>query len=63
MEFDTTTTAGAFLGVVGLGVAALIAAPVMSPRIVLMMVLPSMLVFGGLVFLIGLKHGEFRAAE
>lgn len=63
MEFDTTTTAVAFLGVVGLGVAALLAAPVMSPRIVFQMVLPSMLVFGGLTAAIGVKYGEYRARQ
>jgi ribulose 1,5-bisphosphate synthetase/thiazole synthase len=61
MEFDRTTTAGVFVAVVALGTAALVAAPMMRTRTVLMMVLPSMLVFGGAMLWLGVKHGEHRA--
>jgi ribulose 1,5-bisphosphate synthetase/thiazole synthase len=63
MEFDPVKTAVAFLVLVGIGTGALIAAPMMATRTVLMMVLPSMLVFGGLCLAIGVKHGEYRATS
>lgn len=63
MEFDTTTTAIAFLGLVALGTVALIAAPFMGMQTVLMMVTPSMLVFGGIALFIGMKFGEHRATH
>lgn len=61
MEFDRTTTAGVYVAVVALATLALIGAPMMTTRTVLTMVLPSMAVFGGLMLLIGVKHGEQRA--
>ncbi|MFB6118377.1 hypothetical protein [Halosegnis sp.] len=63
MEFDTTTTVAVFLGLVALGVAGLVAAPLpMTASTILMMVAPSMLVFGALCLGIGVKFGEYRAA-
>ena len=63
MEFTTTTTAVAFLLVIGAGAGALLAAPVMTVQTVLTMVLPSMIVFGLLMLALGVKHGEFRATR
>ncbi len=63
MEFDLTRTAAVFLAVVALGVAALIVAPFMGARTVLMMVLPSMLVFGLICLAIGVQYGEHRATR
>ena len=63
MEFDRTTTAGISVAVVALATAALVAAPMMTTRTVLMMVLPSMVVFGTLMLAIGVKHGEHRASS
>jgi hypothetical protein len=63
MEFDQPTAIGTFLLLVAIGVAGLLGAGVMPQRIVLMMVLPSMLVFGGLSFWLGLQLGEHRAAN
>jgi hypothetical protein len=60
MEFDQTTTAAAFLGLVVLGSLALLASPMQASTIA-MMVVPSMLVFGGICLFIGVKHGEHRA--
>lgn len=63
MEFDTITTAVAFVVLIALGTGALLVAPMMAPRTVLMMVLPSMVV-GGLVFLaLGVLYGEYRASQ
>ncbi|WP_331235987.1 DUF7333 family protein [Natronorarus salvus] len=64
MELDTTKTAVAFLAIVGVGVAVLLTRPVgMTTETVLMMVAPSMIVFGLLALAIGVKHGEYRATH
>jgi hypothetical protein len=60
MEYSLPVALGALIGVVVLGVAGLIASGVMPLRVTLMMVAPSMLVFGLIAFAIGVKHGEFR---
>jgi len=63
MEFDRTTTIGLFVAVIAIGTIALIAAPMMATQTVLMMVLPSMVVFGLITFGIGLKHGQHQAGR
>ena len=62
MEFDLTKTAIAFLAVVALAVGVALATP-MSTNTVLMMVLPSIVVFGLIALAIGVKHGEYRATR
>ncbi|WP_254839054.1 DUF7333 family protein [Natronomonas marina] len=63
MKFTLPVALGALLAVVAVGVGGLIASPIpMATRTILMMVAPSMLVFGLLAFGLGVKHGEFRAA-
>jgi hypothetical protein len=62
MEWNLATTVAAIVVLVAAGAGGLIAAPIpMTPGTVLMMVVPSMLVFGGLSALVGAKHGEWRA--
>lgn len=61
MEFDLSKTAGLFVLIVALGAGSLIAAPMMSPSTVLMMVLPSMVIYGLITLAVGVKHGEYRA--
>ncbi len=63
MEFDLTKTAVAFLVVIAVGVGGLVAAPMMATDTVLMMVAPSMIVFGLIMLGIGVKHGEYRATR
>ncbi|MFC6766980.1 DUF7333 family protein [Natrinema soli] len=63
MEFDLPTTAAAFIAVIAIGVVGLIAAPMMGMDTVLTMVAPSMLVFGLIMFGLGLKHGEYRSTR
>ena len=63
MEFDRTTTIGLFVAVIAIGTIALIAAPMMTAQTVLMMVLPSMVVFGLITFGIGLKHGQYQTSR
>ena len=67
MEFTTGTTAGLFIAIVALGVGGLIAAPQsmigMKPGTIMMMVLPSMAIFGLITLAIGVKHGAYRASN
>ncbi|WP_137283502.1 DUF7333 family protein [Halorussus salinisoli] len=63
MEFNLPVTAAVLLGIVALGTAALIGMGFMATSTVLMMVTPSMLVFGLVVLLVGVKHGEYRATR
>jgi len=61
MEFDTTVTAVAFLALIVAGVGGLIVAPIgMATDTILMMVAPSMVVFGLVCVAIGAKYGEYR---
>lgn len=62
MEFDTTTTAIAFVLLVAIGTASMIATP-MGTDTVLMMVLPSIVIAGLVFLLLGVKHGEYRATR
>ena len=61
MEFTQSTTLGIFLAIVLASVGALVVAPMMQTSTVLMMVAPSILVFGGICLFLGVKHGEYRA--
>lgn len=64
MEFTTGTTAGLFVAIVALGIGGLIVAPIpMAPSTIMMMVLPSMAVFGVISLAIGVKHGAYRAGN
>lgn len=63
MEFDEKITAAVFVVVIAVGVGALIAAPMMGTDTVLMMVAPSMVIFGAIMLALGVKHGEYRAAK
>jgi hypothetical protein len=60
MALTLPQTVGLFALLVAVGTGALIAAPMMTPRTVLMMVLPSMVVYGGVCLALGVKHGERR---
>ena len=61
MDFTLPATAGVLIALVAAGTAALVASGVMPSNVVLMMVTPSMLVFGAVCAAIGVKHGEYRA--
>jgi hypothetical protein len=62
MEFDTTVTGGLFAALIIAGFGGLFAMDVMAPDTLAMMVLPSMIGFGLVCLLIGVKHGEYRAS-
>ncbi|QSW98932.1 DUF7333 family protein [Haloterrigena alkaliphila] len=63
MEFNELTTAVAFVAVIVVGVGGLIAAPMMTTETVLMMVAPSMIVFGAIMLGIGVLYGQYRATR
>ncbi|AAG19916.1 MULTISPECIES: hypothetical protein [Halobacterium] len=60
MRFDFTRAVGLLAAFVAVGMIGLSAADVMPARVMFMMVLPSMIVFAAISFLIGMKHGEHR---
>jgi len=62
MEYSLQGSLGALLAVIAVGLAGLLAGDVMPVRVVLMMVAPSMVVFGLLAFGLGVRHGEHRAS-
>lgn len=61
MEFDLGKTAAAFVVLIAIGVIGTI--PMMGTGTVLMMVLPSMVVFGLIMLAIGVKHGQYRTMQ
>lgn len=61
MEFDLPKTAAVFVALIALGTVGTM--PMMTTGTVLMMVLPSMLVFGLIALAVGVKHGEYRATH
>lgn len=63
MEFDTARTAVLFVALIVVGVGGLAASGVMATSTVLMMVLPSTVVFGLICLGLGVKYGEYRAAR
>ncbi len=60
MEFDFARSVAPLVAIVAVATVALTA--MMTPSTVFMMVLPSMIVFSVVAFLLGMKHGEFRAS-
>ncbi|QSG14975.1 DUF7333 family protein [Halapricum desulfuricans] len=60
MQFDTLTTASVFIALIALGVGGASMSP-MTLETTLMMVLPSALIFGAVVLVLGVKHGQYRA--
>jgi hypothetical protein len=63
VEFDALTTAVAFVALIAVGLGGLLASGMMTARTTLMMVGPSMVIFGLLCLTIGAKFGEHRAAQ
>lgn len=62
MELNLPVSVGVLAVIVAAGIGGLIAGDMMSTDTVVMMVAPSMVVFAAVVFVIGVKHGEYRAA-
>ncbi|SNR23179.1 DUF7333 family protein [Halorubrum vacuolatum] len=63
MQLDLPKAVGLLLLVIAVGVAGLVGSGMMILETTLMMVAPSMILFGAIAFLIGMKHGEFRATH
>ncbi len=69
MTLDLTKTIAAFVAVVAVGVGTLFVLPAVTPmapmttQTIMMMVLPSMALFGVVMLAIGVKHGEHRATR
>jgi len=63
MEYDFPRAAGIVALLIAVGTAGLVGSGMMGVQTVLMMVAPSMAVFAAVVFVIGMKHGEFRATN
>lgn len=61
-QLDTVGTLIAFVAIIAVGTAGLFALPIgMTTDTILMMVLPSMIVFGAIMLAIGIAHGQYRA--
>jgi ABC-type dipeptide/oligopeptide/nickel transport system permease subunit len=63
MEFDLRVTAGLFVALIAVGFGGLFGMDVMAQETLFMMVLPSMVLFGLICAVLGVKHGEFRATN
>jgi len=63
MDFDFVRSVGILVAVTALGTVGLAGSGVMAPRTVFMMVLPSMILFAVVAFVLGMKHGEYRAGH
>jgi len=63
MEFDFARSVGALVAITALATVGLAGSGMMAPGIVFMMVLPSMVGFAVVAFVLGMKHGEFRAGR
>lgn len=61
MKFDLTRTVALFLALVVVIVGGLAGSGMMATGTVLTMVAPSMIGFGVICFVLGVKHGEYRA--
>lgn len=61
MELDLLPAVGALAAVIAISVVVLIVMPGMGPTTVLMMVLPSMIVYGAIAFALGTSYGQTRA--
>ncbi|MCQ4332175.1 hypothetical protein KM295_01460 [Natronomonas sp. F2-12] len=62
MEFSLPVSLGALLAIVVVGIGGLVGGGMMALETTLMMVAPSMLVFGLIAFALGMKHGEYRTS-
>lgn len=63
MGFDLPRAGGILVAIIVIGVGGLVASGVMAAQTVLMMVLPSMVIFAAIAFWLGMKYGEYRALQ
>lgn len=60
MQFDRVTTTLAFVAIVAVSAIGVSFTP-MAVQTLTMMVIPSMILFGAVMLVLGIKHGEHRA--
>ncbi|ELZ01175.1 hypothetical protein C482_08251 [Natrialba chahannaoensis JCM 10990] len=64
MELDLPKTIAVFALIIALGTVGLMTMPMgMGTDTILMMVVPSMAIFGAIMLALGVKHGEYRATN
>jgi len=63
LEFNLPVSAGIMVGIIAVGLVGLWQGDMMAEDTLFMMVLPSMVVFAGIMFAIGVKYGEYRASN
>jgi hypothetical protein len=63
VEFNLPVSAGIGIAIIAAGMGGLYIGDMMGESTLFMMVLPSMVAFAGIMFAIGVKHGEFRATS
>ena len=62
VELNTPVAVGIVAAIVAAGTAGLYGMDVMANETIFRMVLPSMVAFAAVVFLIGVAHGQYRAS-
>jgi len=62
LELSLPLSLGIIAAIIAAGTIGLLQMDAMATDTTLMMVLPSMVAFAAVVFVIGVKHGEFRAS-
>lgn len=61
-DLDGVSTVVTFVAIIAVGIGGLYVMPVgMGTRTILTMVLPSMIIYGALMLLIGIAHGAYRS--
>jgi predicted RND superfamily exporter protein len=63
MALDLTKTAVIFLALIAVGIGGLAVSGVMAVGTIMMMVLPSTVVFGLVCLALGVQYGEYRATN
>jgi hypothetical protein len=63
VKFNLPVSAGIGIAIIAAGMGGLYIGDMMGESTLFMMVLPSMVAFAGIMFAIGVKHGEFRATS
>lgn len=63
MKFNLPVAAGIVVLIIAAATAGMVIPDMMATETVLQMVVPSMVIFAAIVFLIGVKHGEYRATS
>lgn len=60
MKFNLPTAGGILAVIIAIAVSGLAVSDVMGLQTILMMVLPSMVIFAVVAFWLGMKHGQYR---